>query len=243
MKPVDLEDLAAGYSYRPPSLEALARASRAADSAGLRAGDVAIDMGGGRGSHAAVWAERGAMAVVVDPARGMSRIAAELPGVIAVRAPSQDLPIKSGSARLTYFHLSLHYGDWRAAIDEAQRVLAPEGECWIWTMGEEHHRGSFLARWFPSVGDIDTARFPDPAEVVATLERGWSSVATGKEVEEKLTAAGQWRTAVQNRFISTLQLIPDDEFQAGMARYDNAYPDENQSVKYRLTFDWIRARR
>jgi ubiquinone/menaquinone biosynthesis C-methylase UbiE len=183
------------------------------------------------------------MALVVDLARGMSRFAADRPGVIAVRASSQDLPIKSRSTRLAYFHLSLHYGDWRAAIDEAQRVLAPEGECWIWTMGEEHHRGSFLAKWFPSVGDIDTARFPDPAEVVATLERGWSSVAAGREVEEKVTAAGQWRTAVQNRFISTLQLIPEDEFQAGMAKYDSTYPDQNQPVEYLLTFDWIRARR
>ncbi|MCP3996812.1 MAG: class I SAM-dependent methyltransferase [bacterium] len=241
MKRIDLEDLAAGYGYRPPSPEALARANRAADSAGLSAGDLAIDIGGGRGSHAAVWAQRDAVALVIDPARGMSHVAAKRPGVMAIRAPAQHLPIKSGTAQLVYFHLSLHYGDWRAAVDEAWRVLAPEGECWIWTMGEEHHRGSFLAEWFPSVGDIDTARFPDPAEVVANLERGWTTAETGKDIEKKVTAAGIWRTAVENRFISTLQLIPDYEFRAGMANYDDTYPDPDEPVEYLLTFDWIRA--
>ena len=43
--PVDLEDLASGYSHRPPSAAALARAAHAADAAGLGVGDVALDIG------------------------------------------------------------------------------------------------------------------------------------------------------------------------------------------------------
>ncbi len=83
-------------------------------------------------------------------------------GVKAIRAVAQALPLRSGAITLVYFHLSIHYGDWRRALDEALRVLHPGGECWIWTMGEKHHRASFLTRWFPSVGDIDAARFPAP---------------------------------------------------------------------------------
>ena len=240
--PVDLEHLAGGYAHRPTSAEARARARRAAESVGLGSGDLALDLGGGRGAHAAVWAQRDAIAVVVDPARGMATEAAKQPGVHAVRASSQELPFRDGVAGLVYFHLSIHYGDWRAALDESWRVLAPHGECWIWTMGEQHHRASFLARWFPSIGDIDTARFPDPAGIVGYLEREWSLVETGKDVEHKVKPAGEWRAAVEAGFVSTLQLVAEPELKSGLIAYDEAYPNPDDEVEYDLTFDWIRAR-
>ncbi len=241
--PVDLEDLAAGYEHRPPSSAALRRAARAAESASLKPGDVAIDIGGGRGHHAAVWAEAGARAVVVDPSRGMTRAAQLRPGVVPVRSFAQHLPIRSATTQLAYFHLSIHYGDWKLALDEVHRVVRPGGSCWIWTMGEKHHRSSFLARWFPSVGDIDAARFPDPAAVVAALEDRWSEVEHGREVEERTMSAAGWREAAQARFVSTLQLLPDGEFAAGLASFDETYPDPDEQVEYQLTFDWIGARK
>ncbi|MEA2001581.1 MAG: class I SAM-dependent methyltransferase [Actinomycetota bacterium] len=237
---VDLEDLAAGYAHRPSSPAALARAQRAAQSVHLGKGDVAIDLGGGRGQHAAVWAERGALALVVDPARGMVQVAAQRKGVAAICAYSQNLPLSKGSVRLAYFHLSLHYGDWKAALDETRRVLSADGECWIWTMGEAHHRASLLAKWFPSVGDIDAARFPEPQEVAGYLLATTSNVEMGRETETKVMPAGQWRAAVAAKFVSTLQLIPKDEFDRGLAGFDLAYPKETEMVEYNLTFDWLR---
>ncbi len=241
--PVDIENLAAGYAHRPTSSAALDRARRAADGANLDANAVAVDVGGGPGAHAGIWAQRGARAIVIDPSRGMTRKARKLSGVVSIRAQSQLLPLRDDTAQLVYFHLSLHYGDWRAALDEAHRVLRRGGECWIWTMGEDHHRGSFLARWFPSVGDIDTARFPDPAVVNDYLGERWAVVTTGKEVEPKTMPAGQWRAAAEARFVSTLQLVPEAEFRSGMAEYDKTYPNQDDPVEYSLVFDWIRARK
>jgi SAM-dependent methyltransferase len=238
---VDLEDLAAGYAHRPPSAAALARARRAAREAGLGAADVALDIGGGRGLHAAEWLKWGAHPVVVDPARGMAEVASRQPGVSVICGSSQQLPLKDDTARLAYFHLSLHYGDWRAALDETGRVLGSGGECWIWTMGEEHHRSSMLAQWFPSVGDIDAARFPDPGRVAAYLRLQADRVTSGKEVERKRMPAGRWRSAVVARFVSTLQLIPEEELIAGIAEFDRKYPDPEAEIEYLLTFDWIRS--
>lgn len=240
---IDLESLAAGYSHRPTSPAGLSRARRAASSTGLGPRDVAVDVGGGRGHHAAVWVETGALPVVVDPSAAMAREAAMQPGVAALRATAQALPIRSGAATLVYFHLSIHYGDWRRAIDEALRVLRPGGECWIWTMGEEHHRASFLTRWFPSVGDIDAARFPPPDDIAAYLSDRVGSVTTGREIEHREMPATVWRRAVQARFVSTLQLISDDEFRSGLIAFDQTYPDGDEVVDYVLTFDWIRVRR
>lgn len=238
---VDLEELAQGYSHRPVSAAGLARARRAGASASLVRGDVAVDIGGGRGRHAAVWREFGAYPIVVDPARGMVRAAVAVEGVHVICSRAQRLPLEDSGARLAYFHLSIHYGDWRRSLDEAGRILGPGGECWIWTMGAKHHRESFLARWFPSVGDIDAARFPDPGEVAEYLETAGAIVETGKEIEHKTRTAGSWRDAVVAGFVSTLQLIPADEFAQGLSRFDAAHPDRDEPVEYVLTFDWLRA--
>ncbi len=240
---IDLEGLAAGYEHRPTSAAGLARARRAAAAVGLGPGQVAIDAGGGQGGHAAVWAQVGALAMVVDPSAAMTRQAAGKPGVVAIRGMSQSLPIRSGTVSLVYFHLSIHYGDWRQAVDEALRVLRPGGECWIWTMGEEHHRASFLTRWFPSVGDIDTARFPPPEAIAGHLRESAGNVETGREVEHREMTAAAWREAAAARFVSTLQLVSDDEFRSGLIAFDETYPDRGEIVDYVLTYDWLRARR
>lgn len=241
MTPVDLEDLAAGYQHRPSSPAALTRARRAG-SAALGPDDIALDIGGGRGQHAAVWSAMQARPVVVDASRGMVQAAVSQPGVNAICAKAQSMPLVDDCAQLAYFHLSLHYGDWRASLDEVARVLHGGGECWIWTMGAAHHRTSFLTRWFPSVGDIDAARFPDPTAVVRYLESIAATVETGVEVENKTMIAGRWRAAAEARFVSTLQLVPRNEFADGLASFDAAYPDPSQLVDYTLTFDWIRAK-
>jgi ubiquinone/menaquinone biosynthesis C-methylase UbiE len=241
--PVDLEHLAAGYAHRPASSQSLRRAGRAASSVGLGPGDVAIDVGGGRGAHAAVWTELGALALVVDPSQGMTSVAASRAGVAAIRATAQKLPLQSALASLVYFHLSIHYGDWKRSLDEALRVLRPGGKCWIWTMGETHHRTSFLARWFPSVGDIDSARFPAPEMIAGYLSAQGANVKAGREVEHRELPARVWRDAVEARFVSTLQLISDDELRSGLAAFDESHPDPEELVDYVLTFDWLRATR
>jgi hypothetical protein len=168
--------------------------------------------------------------------------AAARSGVEAICGIAQALPLRTGCARLVYFHLSIHYGDWKQSLDEALRVLEPGGSCWVWTMGEEHHRSSFLARWFPSVAAIDGARFPDPAAIATHLERG-AEVVAGREVESRKVPAGRWRDGVRAGFVSTLQLVPRAELEAGLARFAATYPDPDQEVEYVLTFDWIHATR
>ncbi len=240
---VDLEALAAGYRQRPASEASRRRARRAAAEAQLQPGDWAVDVGGGTGAHAACWAEAGLRALVIDPSRGMLRRAAARPGVRAVGGRAQALPLATGSVHLVFFHLSIHYGDWERAIDEAMRVLEDGGECWVWTLGAEHHRASFLARWFPSVAAIDTARFPDPEALATRFAAAGGAVTRGREVEVPERRAGEWLEAVDAGFVSTLQLVPAEELQAGRERFVAAYPDPREVVRYRLDFDWLRTRK
>lgn len=240
---VDFERLAAGYRHRPAGPAALKRAGRAAREAGLSAGDVVIDVGGGRGDHAAEFAGIGATAVVVDQSRAMADQARRA-GVHALVGDGRRLPLRPGIARLVYFHASVHYGGWRSMLDEAARVVAPGGVVWIWTFAPEYFRTSYLAAWFPSVPQIDEARFPDPSMMLdhlagLTLERG------GREVAQEIVSrtAGDWVAGVRAGFVSTLHLIDPEEIEAGLARFQGEYPDPAAEIRYSLTQEAVWARK
>ena len=165
---IDLERLAAAYDYRAMGAGDRARAATAAEAAGLDSGDVAIDVGGGRGAHAAVFATTGALAIVADRSPTMAAHAAES-GIRAVVADGGHLPFVDGVAGLVYFHLVIHHGDPVRMLAEAARVCRPGGLVWVWTLDPAHHRASFLARWFPSVVAIDERRFPHPDQLERTM--------------------------------------------------------------------------
>jgi len=240
---VDLEALADGYEHRPASEAALRRPRRAAAEADLRRGDWAVDVGGGTGVHAAEWVRCGYQAVVVDPSRGMLRRAATRRGVIIVAGRAQALPFASETVGLVYFHLSIHYGDWEVAVDEALRVLRPGGECWVWTLGAEHRRDSFLTRWFPSVAFIDAARFPAPDALAERFAAGGGNVTREREIEVRERPAGEWIEAVESGFVSTLQLLTPEELRAGVEEFEAIHPDRSTIVRYRLLFDVLRTRK
>ncbi|MCH8985916.1 MAG: class I SAM-dependent methyltransferase [Acidobacteria bacterium] len=166
MRQVDLALLAEAYDFRPMG-DAARRRAREAMSTGPRPVHIALDIGGGRGEHASVWAAAGVHAVLIDPSSAM--LAKASPDLHTILAIAQSLPIVDHAVDMVYFHLSIHYGDWKAALAEACRVLRSGGVGHVYTLGNRHHKQSFLNRWFPSVGEIDEQRFPDPADIAAFL--------------------------------------------------------------------------
>lgn len=240
---VDLDALAASYRHRPASPSTLAHARRALRDARLDAADWAVDVGGGLGEHAAEWAAEGIQSIVVDPTPAMVRQADARRGVWGIRALAERLPLAPASSGLVYFHLSIHYGDWRAALREAGRVLRSAGEICIWTLGPLHHATSIQARYFPSVRTIDEGRFPDPAAIEDRLLGLGLDVVHEVEVEPKARRSGDWVAAVEDRFISTLQLIAADELADGIRRFRDDYPDPDEIVEYQLTWDHLRGRK
>ncbi len=190
-----------------------------------------------------MWAGLGHRALALDPAAAMVDVAAGHTGVLVVRGRAQSLPFRDRSVSLVYFHLSLHYGDWKASIDEAARVLRAPGRCIVWTLGEAHHRSSMLARWFPSVADIDAHRFPAPSRVAARLEGHGLGVRRTVETEVVTRTAGEWTAAVRAGFVSTLQLVPDRELAAGLDAFTTAHPDPEETIRYQLRWDHIRGER
>ncbi|MGI9666622.1 MAG: methyltransferase domain-containing protein [Acidimicrobiia bacterium] len=230
---IDLERLSASYKYRPLDVGAHRRVERSAR--GLAG--TALDIGGGPGGHAGVLEGLGLTPVVVDLSLSMCR-KSHAKGLEAICCLSERLPVRDDAVVLCYFHLSIHYGRWRSVLDEAIRVTAPGGRIEIWTFTHEALRSSSLATWFPSVGDIDCARFPEPDEIVKHLEAGGAQVHTEHRPENVERGSGDWVTAVENRFVSTLQLVPEAELRAGLDEFQAVYPDPD--AVYRYTLDFLR---
>ena len=159
-----------------------------------------------------------------------------------VRAAAEQLPFADECVDLAYFHLSIHHTRWRAAIAEAVRVVKPGGVVEVITLGPAHHTQSNLAKWFPSVPELDVVRFPDPVVIATELGAYGALVDTSIEVQHKTPRARDWIAAVEARFVSTLQLLDDDEITTGLERMRDATPDLDGNLEYDMIWDRISAR-
>lgn len=206
---------------------------------GLDSGTRVLDMGGGTGAHSAVMRNEGHLPVLIDPSPAQ-RAKARESGLVVVGGLSQALPFADDSFGMAYFHLSLHYGDWAAALSEAARVVRPGGRLWVWTFSRKYLATSFTGRWFPSVHSHDLERFPDVSEVSAHLESlGVENLWSQVSVETVGRTAGDWEEAFRARFVSTLQLIDDDELEQGLSRFRAEYPRSDELIEIGLEFEAV----
>jgi ubiquinone/menaquinone biosynthesis C-methylase UbiE len=142
----------------------------------VREGDLrgrrVLDVGCGTGTLAAWLAERAAAKVWgVDESPEMLDVArAKVPnGVGLKQGRAEELPFKEGWFDRVLFVLSVHLVDRPRAFGEAHRVLAPGGKVAVVTFSPAHFAGFYLNRLFPSILEIDLARFPSPEALADEL--------------------------------------------------------------------------
>jgi SAM-dependent methyltransferase len=231
---IDLDHLSETYRFRPMRPEGEARVRKAL--AGLPPGTAILDIGGGVGAHAAFMARQGHWPVVVDPSTAQRHKASQL-GLAVVAGVSQSLPFRDASFDMAYFHLSLHYGDWVTALDEAGRVVREGGRIWVWTFASHYLEHSFTGRWFPSVRRHDLRRFPPVSDIAARLASiGVFDVTAAEAPEEVARTVASWEEAFRARFVSTLQLIDEPELAGGLRAFRREFPDRDRVVSVTLEF-------
>jgi ubiquinone/menaquinone biosynthesis C-methylase UbiE len=236
MAEVDLEALAAAYRFRPITSTASDRALLAAS----RVLDPLLDIGGGNGSHASVWAAIGRRAIVVDLSAEMTRRAGAHRHLDVVRADAHSLPFADRSVGLAYFHMSIHYGDWRVTLDEAGRVVRGGGAIDIWTFSPRDIERSSLARWFPTVAEVDVVRFPQPVDLAEHLSTLGTEVVVETSSEWYERTAKHWIESVRARFVSTLQFVPPAEIEDGLKRFSRTYPNDGDVYRSEANFTRVR---
>jgi ubiquinone/menaquinone biosynthesis C-methylase UbiE len=200
----------------------------------LREGDLrgrrVLEVGCGTGRLTVALAERAHAKVwAVDASPEMLAVArGRAPrGVAFKEARAEALPFKDAWFERAVAMLVVHVLDRPRAFAEARRVLGDGGRFVIATFDPAHIHGYWLNRYFPSIREIDLARFA-PADVLAGElgAAGFASVRTSKLHQRNTLDRETALERVRGRHISTFDLIDETEFEAGLNRAVEELPDE-----------------
>lgn len=200
-----------------PYLGVLARLAREA------AAGTVLELGAGTGNNTAAFLEAHPCQLsALDPSRRMLA-RARMKGVAAhwVQGRAEALPFAPGAFGFVFGCYMLHYVRClRELAAECARILRTGAVAFV-TAPHAFIQSHPMNVYFPSFAAIDLARFPAARVVAQALaEAGFSD--GGHTVlrasPEHIDRA--YAERVRNRYISTYDLIPADEFEAGLARLD-----------------------
>lgn len=178
--------------------------------------------------HARVWA-LDASAEMVGRAKAL--------GVNARIGRAEALPFKEGWFDAVVVRMAIHLVDRARAFPQAVRVLAPTGRLVIATEDPASFDRVWFARFFPSVPDLDRARFPSESALRAELVRaGLASVRIESIHQTRSTTREHALDVIRSRAFSTFDLLPAEEYAAGLERAEAELPE-----RLEYSFDWLLA--
>jgi ubiquinone/menaquinone biosynthesis C-methylase UbiE len=189
----------------------------------LREGDLrgrrVLDCGCGTGRLSQALAESAASKVWgVDPEPEMLRVAADvLPDGVGLKAGrAEDLPFRDGWFERAVLWLVCHLVDRPAAFRELRRVLTSDGRLVVVTFDPAHFGSFWLDPYFPSIQEIDRARFPDSAELSSQLtDAGFGGVRSLRLSQRAAISREEAVERIEQRHISTFDLLEPDELERG----------------------------
>jgi len=139
---------------------------------------------------------------------------------------AQALPFSDKFFDCTFMCLVLHHIEDRAqAIKEMYRVLKPGGRSLIWTTPHPQIKSSLLNEFFPSLPKIDLNRFPSITTIKTLMKAaGYFSIQEEAVIFQERIATSRYIEKVRNKYISTLSLLSEEEFAAGLKKLEKCLP-------------------
>lgn len=197
-----------------------------------------LDVGCGTGRLAGALAERAQAKVWgVDASSEMVAVAREtLPPAVGVRrAEAERLPFRDAWFDRVTLSLVVHLVDRPRALAEARRVVGADGRVGISTFHPDHFETYWALPWFPSIREIDLARFPSPDDLEVELAAaGFPEVSFRRVAAQGQLTRAEALRRIHGRHISTFDLLTADEIAEGTARAERDLPDVLETRLERL---------
>jgi hypothetical protein len=119
------------------------------------------------------------------------------------------------------YHLLFAAGVVAAAVAELHRVVAPGGRVLVRTPSLELIDRIVWLPFFPGARAIDERRLPPRAHIAATFERAGFTARSHRTIEQRFAESPvDAFEKVRRRPFSSLRLLSDEAFAAGLARYE-----------------------
>jgi SAM-dependent methyltransferase len=205
----------------------------------VREGDLAgrrvLDVGCGTGKFAAALSER-AKVWGVDASPEMLEVArGRAPRARFKQASADALPFKDGWFERATMWLVVHLVDRPRVFAEVRRVLAGGGQLALASFDPSYFGVFWFRDFFPSMEEIDRARFPTREDLERELPIAGFGAPSFTRLSQTATVSRERALErIRGRHIATFDLIPDDEYEAGLARAERELPDR---VDYRQ--EWL----
>jgi len=204
-----------------------------------------LDVGCGTGTLSAWLAEHMAARVWgVDASPEMLAVAREkVPATVGLKeGRAEALPFRDAWFERVVLMLVFHHVDRRPALAEIRRVLAEHGRVVIGTFAPAQFDEYYLAEFFPSIPVVDRARFETPGQLVGLLREAGFDAVEERRLDQRVELSRETVLArVRGRHISTFQLIPEDEYAAGLARVERELPASVESLLHWLVVSAVRS--
>lgn len=148
---------------------------------------------------------------------------------------AEALPFKDGWFERAVMWLSVHLVDRPRAFGELRRVLAADGRLAVATFDPSYFDVFWLNELFPSMKDVDRARFPTAEDLEADLSAaGFAEVRLTRLSQTDSLGREEGLERIRERHISTFDLISEAEYETGLSRAESELPER---IEYRV--EWL----
>jgi ubiquinone/menaquinone biosynthesis C-methylase UbiE len=149
----------------------------------------------------------------------------------------QNLPFRDGSFdAVVGAYIAHQINNLNHLLSECYRVLRKGALVFLTSSHKQiEDQHPIIKDFFPSYVDIDKGRFPDIVRIYSILESLSFKRITHQEVTvSKIPMDNEYLEKVKNKYVSTYDLIPESEFENGLARLE-AFIMNGDQLEFR---DW-----